>query len=99
MKDDNIEWVAAELGIGCHYFVNGCFLEEGFILKHCFEKLKNVPVNIVQGRYDVMCPMKSAWELHRALPHSKLVIVPNAGHSMSEVGIAEELVKLTNEYR
>ena len=82
-----------------YYFVNGIFLEEGFILKHCSEKLKNIPVDIVQGRYDVVCPAKSAWELHQALPHSKLVIIPDAGHSMGEVGIAEELVKITNKYR
>ena len=99
MKADNLDFAAAFARIECHYFVNGIFLEEGFILKHCSEKLKNVPVDIVQGRYDVVCPAKSAWELHQALPHSKLVIVPDAGHSMGEIGIAEELVKITNKYR
>ena len=68
-------------------------------MKHCSEKLKNIPVEIVQGRYDVLCPVKNAWELHLALPQSKLVIVPDAGHSMGEVGIAEELVKITNKFR
>ena len=90
---------AAIARIESHYFVNDIFLEEGFILKHCSEKLKNVPVEIVQGRYDVQCPVKSAWELHRVLPHSQLVIVPDAGHSMEEVGIAEELLKITNKFR
>ena len=96
---DNLDFAAAFARIECHYFVNGIFLEEGFILKHCTEKLKNIPVDIVQGRYDVVCPAKSAWELHQAVPHSKLVIIPDAGHSMGEVGIAEELVKITNKYR
>merc|ERR1711872_208341 len=53
----------------------------------------------VNGRYDVVCPAKSAWELHQASPHSRLVIVPDAGHSMGEVGIAEELVNITNRHR
>merc|ERR1711973_407668 len=56
-------------------------------------------MDIVQGRYDVVCPAKSAWELHQASPHSRLVIVPDAGHSMGEVGIAEELVNITNRHR
>ena len=47
----------------------------------------------------MVCPAKSAWELHQAVPQSKLVIIPDAGHSMGEVGIAEELVKITNQYR
>ena len=98
-KADDLDFAAAFARIECHYFVNGIFLEEGFILKHCSEKLKNIPVDIVQGRYDVVCPAKSAWELHQALPHSKLVIIPDAGHSMGEVGIAEELVNFSNKYR
>ena len=73
-------------------------MEEGYILKHA-DKLKNIPVDIVQGRYDVVCPAISAWQLHQALPHSNLNIVPDAGHSMGEVGIAKELVNITNKYR
>jgi len=98
-RADDLDFAAAFARIECHYFINGIFLEEGFILKHCAEKLKNIPVDIVQGRYDVVCPAKSAWELHQKIPHSKLVIIPDAGHSMGEVGIAEELVNITNKYR
>ena len=97
-KADNLDFAAAFARIECHYFVNGIFLEEAFILKNV-DKIKNVPVDIVQGRYDVVCPATSAWELHQALPQSKLVIVPDAGHSMGEVGIAKELVDITNKYR
>ena len=97
-KADNLDFAAAFARIECHYFVNGIFLEEGFILKNV-SKLANIPMDIVQGRYDVVCPAKSAWELHQATPHSKLQLIPDAGHSMGEVGIAEQLVAITNKYR
>jgi len=97
-KADNLDFAAAFARIECHYFVNGIFLEEAFILKNV-DKLSNTPMDIVQGRYDVVCPAKSAWELHQASPHSRLVIIPDAGHSMGEVGIAEELVNITNRHR
>jgi len=97
-KADNLDFAAAFARIECHYFVNGIFLPEGFILQNA-EKLENIPMDIVQGRYDVVCPATSAWELHQALPHSNLAIVPDAGHSMGEVGIAKQLVNITNKYR
>jgi len=97
-KADNLDFAAAFARIECHYFVNKIFLEEAFILKNV-DKILNIPVDIVQGRYDVVCPATSAWELHQALPQSKLVIVPDAGHSMGEVGIAKQLVDITNKYR
>ena len=60
-------------------------------------KIMNIPTTIIQGRYDMVCPTKSAWELHKALQNSNLVIVPDAGHSMGEISIARELVKATDE--
>jgi proline iminopeptidase len=53
---------------------------------------------IVQGRYDVVCPVKSAWDLHTAWPESQLVIVPDAGHSANEPGIIHELVSATDRF-
>ena len=53
---------------------------------------------IVQGRYDVVCPIRSAWDLHRAWPEAKLVIVPNAGHSMTEPGIRSALIEETERF-
>jgi len=94
-KADNLSFAAAFSRIECHYFINGIFVEDGFILKKS-DVLSKIPMHIVQGRYDVVCPMKSAWELHSALPHSKLEIVGDAGHSMGEVGIAERLVNITD---
>jgi len=96
-KADNLDFAAAFARIECHYFVNGIFLEEGYILKHA-NKLQNIPVDIVQGRYDVVCPATSAYELHQAVPHSNLTIIPDAGHSMGEVGIAKQLVNITDKY-
>ncbi len=82
--------------IECHYFINNIFLEENYILNNIV-KIKDIPVSIVQGRYDIVCPMRSAWDLNKALPSCNLFIIDNAGHSMSEIGITEKLVELTNE--
>ena len=81
--------------IECHYFINNIFLEDNFILNN-IEFIKSLPITIIQGRYDVVCPMRSAWDLHKNLENSKLVIVPDSGHSMSEKGITKELIKATN---
>ena len=54
---------------------------------------------IVQGRYDVVCPMRSAWDLHRAWPEAKLEIVPDAGHSANEPGTIDRLVAATDRFR
>ena len=78
--------------IESHYFINNIFLEENFILNN-IQLIKSLPTTIIQGRYDVVCPMRSAWDLHKKLENSKLVIVPDAGHSMSEKGITLELLK------
>ena len=65
-----------------HYETNGGFLEEGQLLKpENIEKIKHIPCSIVQGRYDLICPASSAWELHKAMPESRLYIIPDAGHS------------------
>ena len=82
--------------IECHYFINNIFLEDNYILKY-IAKIKNIPLTIVQGRYDIVCPMRSAWDLKKAFPSSKLYVIDNAGHSMKEVGITNKLIELTNE--
>ncbi|MGF1458573.1 MAG: prolyl aminopeptidase [Leptolyngbyaceae cyanobacterium] len=82
--------------IECHYFMHGGFLESPCQIINQAAKLWSIPGIIVQGRYDVICPMKTAWELHRAWPESKLVIVPAAGHSSSEPGIISALVDATD---
>jgi len=85
--------------IECHYFVNRGFLEtDGWLLEQA-GRLRGIPGVIVQGRYDVVCPMESAWALHRAWPEAELKIVPDAGHSASEPGIVHELVTATDRLR
>ncbi len=85
--------------IECHYFINGGFFDQGRELLANVARLRSIPTVIVQGRYDVVCPMESAWALHRALPEAKLVVVPDAGHSAFEPGIVHELVEATDRFR
>ena len=85
--------------IECHYFVNrGFFESDGWLLEQA-GRLRSVPGVIVQGRYDVVCPLESAWALHRAWPEADLRIVADAGHSASEPGIVHELVTATDRFR
>ena len=81
--------------IECHYFTNKGFFEyDGWILDQ-LKVLESIPTSIVQGRYDVVCPMQSAWDLHKKMSHSQLFIIPDSGHSMMEKGIQKKLIELT----
>jgi proline iminopeptidase len=82
--------------IECHYFVNHGFLKPDTQLLDDVARIRDIPAVIVQGRYDVVCPMRSAWDLHRAWPEAKLVVVPDAGHAMTERGIRSALIKETD---
>jgi proline iminopeptidase len=82
--------------IECHYFMNRGFFEADDQLLRNVDRIRHIPAVIVQGRYDVVCPMVSAWELHRAWPEADLVIVPDAGHSMTEPGIRSALIMATD---
>jgi len=83
--------------IECHYFINRIFLEENFILKN-IESIKEIPTKIVQGRYDIVCPVRSAWDLNKKLKNSELFIINNSGHSMSEEGITQKLLEIIKNY-
>jgi proline iminopeptidase len=83
--------------IECHYFVNRAFLEPDQLLRE-MSRIAHVPGLIVHGRYDLICPLESAWELHRAWPGSELQIVPDAGHAASEPGIRAALVAATDRF-
>lgn len=84
--------------IECHYFVNGGFFRSPNQLLDDVPKIRHIPGVIVQGRYDVVCPMKSAWDLHRAWPEAKLQIVQDAGHAASETGILRALIDATDRF-
>lgn len=74
-----------------HYMLNNCFLEEDFILKN-IKKIPNVPITIVQGRYDMVCPPITAYNLYKSLPSSKLYLV-TAGHHGSDLAIKKKTIE------
>ncbi|MFF0707383.1 prolyl aminopeptidase [Gordonia sputi] len=80
-----------------HYFVHHGFLEDGQLLRD-IDRIAHIPAVIVQGRYDVVCPMRSAWDLHRAWPSATLHVVADAGHASFEQGIAHHLVEATDVF-
>ena len=84
--------------IECHYFVNGGFFRSPNQLLEDAPKIRHIPGIIVQGRYDVVCPMKSAWDLHRAWPEAELQIAPDAGHAASEGSILTRLIEAADRY-
>ncbi|KAL6545855.1 hypothetical protein OROGR_009729 [Orobanche gracilis] len=93
------EFCLAFARIENHYFVNkGFFPSDSYLLDN-IEKIKHVKTVIVQGRYDVCCPMMSAWDLHKAWPDADFRVVGDAGHSAKEPGISEELVAATNKFK
>lgn len=79
-----------------HYFMNKGFLEDQQLLRDA-SKLRGIPGVIVQGRYDMVCPVKTAWELHKAWPEAKFQLIDNAGHSYKEPGILDALIRATDE--
>ena len=85
--------------IECHYFVNNCFFETDNYLLENVDRIRHIPTVIVHGRYDVVCPFMSAWDLHRAWPEAELHITPDAGHSVLEPGNVSALIKATDNFR
>lgn len=84
--------------IECHYFINkGFFQQENQLLDGC-DRIRQLPTVIVQGRYDVVCPPMSAWDLHQALPQSELILIADAGHSMTEPGIRNALLQASDRF-
>ena len=80
-----------------HYFVNEGFLEEGQLLRDA-HRLADIPGVIVQGRYDVATPARTAWDLSKAWPNASLQIIPDAGHAFSEAGILRALLAATDRF-
>ena len=94
----SIEFAEAFARIECHYFVNKGFFEQESQLLDNIDRIRHIPGVIVQGRYDVVCPPESAWELAKAWPEADLQIIQAAGHSVSEPGIRHALVQATDAY-
>ena len=80
-----------------HYFVHAGWLEEGQLLRDA-HKLKDIPGAIIHGRYDMPCPAKYAWQLHKAWPRADFHLVEGAGHAYSEPGILDSLIRATDKF-
>jgi proline iminopeptidase len=95
-KEQPIEVARARVQI--HYIQHQCFIDGDAILKSA-TILNKVPTVIVQGRYDMVCPPQTAWELARAMPDAEFVMVADAGHSAMELGITSALVAATEKFK
>lgn len=81
-----------------HYFINQGFFDNENQLIDGIQKIRNIPTVIVQGRYDMVCPIETAWEVSKNWPEASLIIAPFSGHTAFEKEITHELIKATNEF-
>jgi proline iminopeptidase len=98
-KTAGTEVALALARIECHYFVHAAWIDAERDLLRNVGRVRHIPAVIVQGRYDVVCPMETAWALHRAWPEAELRVVQDAGHAASEPGTTHELVQATDRFR
>lgn len=84
--------------IECHYFINQGFFNSSNQLLDNIDRIRHIPTEIIQGRYDVVCPPKTAWDLHRAWPEATLHIVPDAGHSAFDPANTSVLIEVTDRF-
>ena len=93
------EFALAFARIENSYFVNGGWMKDGQLLQKAeIDKIRHIPAVIVQGRYDLVCPMATAWELHKVWPEADFRVVPDAGHSAFEPGNLRELLAATDKF-
>jgi len=95
----DLDWTLAFARIECHYFVNGGWFDSNNHLIDNVESIRHIPATIVQGRYDLVTPMKTAWELHKQWPEAEFHIIPDAGHSHSEPLTQRKLVEAADKYK
>jgi proline iminopeptidase len=84
--------------IECHYFVNGGFFERDDQLIANVGRLRHIPAIIIQGRYDMCTPMRTAWDLHKAWPEAGFRLIPDAGHAFTEPGVRDALISATDQF-
>ena len=94
----SVDFALAFALIENHYFINRGFFETEDQLINGISKIRSIPTVIVQGRYDMVCPMETAWEVSRNWLEASLVIAPFSGHTAFEKEITHELIKATNEF-
>ena len=88
----------ARARVQLHYIMNGCFVSQRPWLEEV-KTLAHIPTVIVQGRYDMVCPPLTAWELAEAMPHAELQMIPDAGHSAMEAGTTAALLAATEQFK
>lgn len=93
----DVELARAKVQI--HYIQHACFVDGAALLQQAAHRLTAIPTVIVQGRYDMVCPPSTAWELSHAMPHAQLVMVADAGHSAMESGTMQALVAATERFK
>ncbi len=84
--------------IECHYFMNNCWFDSDNHLIENMHKIRHIPGVIIHGRYDIVCPVIQAWDLHKAWPEADLHIIPDAGHSIFEDGIKNKILEYTDRF-
>jgi proline iminopeptidase len=94
----NPEIELARASVQIHYIQHQCFVGNRDLLNEV-KSLSKIPTTIIQGRYDMVCPPVTAWELHQAMPHAHFEMIPDAGHSAMEAGITSALVKATEHFK
>ncbi len=93
------EYALSFARIECHYFMNNAFFSSNNWILENVQRIRHIPGVIVQGRYDVVCPARSAWDLHKAWPEARLIIVPDSGHAAAESGTKAALIEATDNFR
>ncbi|UXR64198.1 prolyl aminopeptidase [Bdellovibrio bacteriovorus] len=96
---DDPEFALSFARIECHYFTNNAFFKTNNWILENVDKIRHIPGVIVQGRYDVVCPATSAWELHKAWPEAKFTIIPDSGHAAAEPGTRSALIEATDSFK
>jgi proline iminopeptidase len=96
---DNPEFALSFARIECHYFVNNAFFDTPNWILEKVAKIRHIPGIIVQGRYDVVCPARSAWDLHKAWPESQLNFIPDSGHAAAEPGTRSALIEAAEKFK
>lgn len=95
----NGEIELARARVQIHYIEHECFVGNRDLLSEAKQHLGHIPTVIVQGRYDMVCPPLTAWQLSQAMPHAEFIMVPDAGHSAMEAGTTSALVAATEKFK
>ncbi|KDN49210.1 putative proline iminopeptidase [Tilletiaria anomala UBC 951] len=99
-RGDDDQWALQFARIEAHFFINNGWMKDGQLLEaRNIDRIRSIPAVIVQGRYDVVCPAATAWNLHERWPEAQFHLVPDAGHSAREPGIAHLLLEATDKFR